>query len=133
MRPRFSRFITLVAVAATFACGGEVAAPTTPAVVGTYTATTFTLTRDGTTLDELAEGVSLTITLAPDGTTSGSLDVPELPPISMAGTWSVKGDTVTFSQPVETFVRATPWRVTPGQLEGERGSERLTLRVILTR
>lgn len=92
------------------ACGDgtEITAPVTP--VGTYDATTFTISGP-VQGDILASGGSMTITLMADGTTTGSLFIPgslaggtDLN-ADMAGTWSLAGSTVTFQQTADTFVR----------------------------
>jgi hypothetical protein len=58
------------------ACGSDSTGPTIASVAGTYTATTFTATRSTGTTDLLAGGATVTATLNPNGTTTGSLHVP---------------------------------------------------------
>lgn len=133
--------ILSVSVFLTGACGGD--APTGLSqsdLAGDYQATTFTVTEDGSTTDVLAEGGSLEITLAADGTSSGTFVIPasftesgEEEQASMAGTWSVSAGTVTFDQPADTFVRDMAFSVVSGRLEGEETFGDETLRVVLTR
>jgi hypothetical protein len=83
--------------------------------VGTYTATLFRITPDGGTItDVLAAGGSLHITFDRTGATSGTLIIPAgitgaAVNASMAGTATITGLTVTFSQSADTFVRQATW------------------------
>lgn len=107
-------------------------------LVGSYQATTFTVTTDDGTTDVLAEGGSLDITLAADGTTSGTLIIPatqsesgEEEQASMSGTWSIESGTVTFEQDADTFVRDMGFQASEGRLEGEETFGEETVHVIL--
>ena len=103
-------------------------------VVGTYTATTFTTTTGGVTTDELDEGASLDIVLSANGNTTGSLVAPGgSPTLSMAGSWSLSGNTVTFSQPADSFVRNMSFQVSGNTLMGDETFSGTRIQVILTR
>ncbi len=106
--------------------------PSVAAIAGTYIATSIATTREGVTRDQLATGVTLTIVLAPDGTTTGSLFVPGAP-VDMSGTWSHAGATVRIAQPIETFVRHIPLQATPSQLIGDAPFSGTTIRVTLSK
>ena len=113
--------------------------PVTPeSIAGTYEAGTFTLSGQ-VSADVLAEGGSLTITLNADGTTSGSLLVPAALnegvdfTADMAGTFSLVGDSLSFSQNADSFVRDMSWTVNGSDIEGSGTFSGTTIVVVLNR
>jgi hypothetical protein len=122
----------LSAVAALAACGDDeilVSSPSMQSVAGAYTATTFSITAGGTTggstSDVLTQGGSLQMSLAAGGSTTGRLVIPTAVAgaavdASMAGSWTLRGDTVRFTQAADTFVRDTPFLVRGNTLVGDR-------------
>jgi len=125
--------LSVAAVTMVLACGGdEVAAPSPPDVAGAYSATSFTTTTNGVVTDQLAEGVTFAITLAPDGTTAGSLAILG-GSMDMAGRWALAGSIVTFDQAADTFVRQMSFRVSPNHLQGEGTFGGTTIRVTLAK
>ncbi len=83
---------------------------------GTYSATVFRITPDGQPpVDVLQAGGSLSITFDQSGGTTGTLVLPAgvtggaAVNASMAGTATITGLSVTFSQTADTFVRAATW------------------------
>lgn len=94
-------------------------------LVGTYHATELFGEDQGTPRDLLDEGGSFTITLAADGTTTGTLFLPNAGEAgedinaSMAGTWTLDEDnkTVNFIQSADTYVRDAVWQVEGDRLE----------------
>lgn len=122
--------------AAAFSCSDS----TEPdeSVVGSYAATTFTLSGD-VNGDVLAAGGGMTITLATDLTTRGSLFVPaslnegEDFNADMAGTYTRTGDVLRFTQDADTFVRDVNWQVGSNQLSGTGTFSDVTITVVLTR
>jgi hypothetical protein len=110
MRRRAFRFAH-AALLVLYACGGSDSfTPTEETVAGTYEASTFTLTSFTGTTDLLLAGASVDATLAPDGTTSGRLFVPDGEEDGsdldedLTGTWTLSGQTVTFNQTADTFI-----------------------------
>jgi len=107
----------VVGIAAMIACGSDSAAPPS-ALVGTYNAFTFTTTGSSGQTNQLSAGSTLTINLAANGSTTGHLHVvasgsnPVLD-ADMAGTWTQTGNSVTFSQAADTFVRNMTFAVAP--------------------
>ncbi len=99
----------------------------------------FTTTENGQTTDWVARGASLKIELAADGTTSGRLLVPGADEdggdfdASMAGSWTLKGDTVRFQQDADTFVRDMPFLVKGGRLVGSEDFGDVRIDVTLSR
>jgi len=85
----------------------------------------FTVTSGVGTTDLLAIGATVDATLAPDGTTSGRLFVPgageggaDLDE-DLTGTWTLLGDTVTFDQTADTFIRDADFIAGRNTLTGE--------------
>jgi hypothetical protein len=109
--PRLARLFGLLILSPAVACSDYTSAPNPPEGVGSYAATTFTTTANGVTQDQLALGVTLTLTLAADGTTAGSLLVPAASdtPVDLAGTWSRAGTVVTFHHATPTFIDVLPF------------------------
>jgi len=112
MRQLFRRSSSLLLIglpALLLACGDSTSPGTT--VAGNYTAVFFNTTpTGGTARDEIQAGSTLTLNLNSDGTTSGHLHVAAngASPVfdaDMAGTWSLNGDVVSFTQAADTFVR----------------------------
>jgi len=93
-------------------------------IVGTFLATTFTVTPAGeATLNALALGSTLGINVANNLVTAGTLVMPPNvtggPTIvaSMAGTAVVTGSTVRFAQTADTFVRDLTFTLVGNQLQ----------------
>jgi len=119
MRPLLKRARTTLLIclpAFLLACGDS----TSPGVteVGSYSALTFFTqpAGGGVTRDELQAGGTMVLTLNSNGTTSGHLHVAAngtTPAFDadMAGTWSLNGDVVNFTQAADTFVRNMAWTV----------------------
>jgi hypothetical protein len=103
-----------------------------------YGALKFT-TSDGETTDWLAEGAKFTIDLAGDGTTTGRLFIPGMEEdgsdfdADLAGTWTLKGDTVRFTHEADTFVRDMPFLVRTNKLEGEHTFDGTKIQVTLVK
>lgn len=124
---------TLTLLVAGAACDDSTG-PDRENVAGTYTATTFTTTTGGVTTDQLEDDASLDIVLFVNGTTSGSLVAPGgSPSESMAGTWSLSGNTVTFSQQADTFVRNMSFQVAGNTLVGDETFSGTRIQVTLTK
>lgn len=129
----------LAAVALVTACSDSFK-PNTDNVLGDYTASVFTTTDTAGTVDWLQRGGSLTISLGPNGTTTGHLFVPgaaeggaDLDEI-LLGDWTLSGNTITFSMPaVDTFVRDMTWSVSKNQLSGDHTFSGTRIRVVLTK
>ncbi len=135
MRLLGTQALLLVAVACWASCGD----PSSPdSIAGNYIANTFTLSGD-LVADVLDEGGHLTITLNADNTMSGNLFVPasasggDKMDASMAGTHSVVGDTVTFNQDADTFVRDLSWIFDGSELSATESFSGVTVTVVLGR
>jgi hypothetical protein len=119
------------------ACGGGdatgVFSPTMTNVAGSYHATTFT----AGLADLLSIGATVDITLASNGTTSGHLSVPTAGDNGgtlqedLAGTWSLSGNTVTFSQTSGTLIQSAEFTATENQLSGSGTFETVPLTIVL--
>lgn len=108
--------------------------PTSSDIVGVYAATTLTTTTSGVATDQLAAGASLTITINSDGTTTGRLVAPDAGfDESMAGTWTLSGNTVEFTQSADSFVRNMAFTASRNRLEGQKDFGGTVVRVIMTK
>ena len=120
-------------------CGDDDAfSPTPENVSGSYSASAFTVTSSSGIVDLLASGASLRITLASDGATAGRLLLPSGDANGdhdedLAGTWALRGDTVTISPRGPSLLRFTQFTAARDQLTGERLLSGETLRLVLTR
>lgn len=141
MRTRIRGGAALMFVLAIAACGDddEVFNPTVDDVAGSYTATTFTVTSGAGEVDLLGIGASVTATLDADGTTTGRLLVPgagegggDLDE-DLAGTWSLNGSTVTFSQSNSTLISDVDFAVGPNTLTGEGTFQGSLILLVLSR
>ena len=118
--------------AALAACGDDeilLSTPTRQSVAGSYTASAFTTTAGGTTggsaTNVLSQGGSLQMTLGANGSVTGRLILPTAVAgaavnENLAGSWTLSGDTVRFTQTADTFVRDTPFLVRGNTLVGDR-------------
>lgn len=122
-------------------CGGDddPFSPTVQDVAGSYQASSLTGTQSGITVNLLSLGASVEMVLNEDGTTTGRVFAPGLDEggqdldIDLAGTWTLQGETVTFSHPGDTFIRDVPFTARPNQLQGEGTFRTVTIRLTLTK
>jgi hypothetical protein len=130
---------TLLAAAALALACGDSTAPTMASVAGTYQATTFTVLQNGATTDLLANGSSLALTLAADGTTAGRVFVPGGGEAGadfdedLTGTWVLQDSTVTLDHPADTFLRDMTFTVGDRRLSGEATFSGTTITVVMTK
>jgi ABC-type oligopeptide transport system substrate-binding subunit len=107
---RRSSLLLLIGLPALLLACGNSTGPWAPPL-GNYIAKVwFTTPQGGSQRDELAAGSTLTLNLTLDGLTSGHLHLAAFgtnPVVDadMAGTWSLNGKDVTFTQTADTFVR----------------------------
>jgi len=111
-----------LASSAIVGCGSD--APNQPSsIAGVYTATVFRVTPTGQpTIDVVAQGGTLSITIASDNTASGTLSLPASVAgtpftASMTGTVVQTGTTVRFEQTADTFVRDLTFTVVGNTLQ----------------
>ncbi len=120
-------------------CEDDVLGPDMQSVAGTYTATEFTITTGSGAEDLLTMGGSIVVTLAADGTTSGSVFVPSVGgagelDASLDGTWQLAGRTITFSHAADTFLRDMTFRYTDqGTITGDEVFANALIEVVLER
>jgi hypothetical protein len=99
-------------------CGSDNPVQPTGNVAGSYHATQFVTTGSSGQTNQLLAGSTVSIDLLPDGTTTGHLHLaasaanPVLD-ADLAGTWTQSGNTVTFDQPSDTFLRDIEFTVVP--------------------
>lgn len=125
------------------ACGGEDSTgPSLSAVVGTYSATTFTAAIGGTTHSILADGGAITLALAADGTSTGRVIVPGAGENgadideTLDGTWTLSGNTITLSDSTstsDTLLEDLPLQVSGDTLVGDGSFSGIVVHLVLTR
>ena len=140
---RISRSLLLIGLPALLlACGGS-DEPSSSPYAGSYVATSWTTTGNSGQQHPLVNGSTLQITLAENGTTSGHLHFaasganPALD-ADMAGTWTVSGNVVDFTQAADTFVRDMLFTVDSDihgvmTLTGDQGFSGTRIQITLTR
>lgn len=115
--PSAIQTVLLLTLAATMLACSEANDPDS-AAVGAWHATRLTITDNGTATDALEAGVTITMNLRADGTTSGTAHIPAAldetgleQDESLAGTWSFDADSthINFEQQSDTFIRDDPW------------------------
>jgi hypothetical protein len=134
------RFLPLAVALLLSSCGSDNSfSPTVENVSGSYSATSFTAASTAGTLDLLALGASVHVTLAANGTTTGRLLVPggdgaggDLDQ-DLAGTWTLSGDTVTFNPTGASVIQGAQFTAARDQLTGEGTFGDQTLRLVLTK
>lgn len=122
-------------------CGGDdLSSPSRTAVVGTYEATSFTVTQSDITADLLNLGATLSLTLAQDGTATGHLIAPHFGPggsdlnEDLTGTWTLSGETVSLSLPqATTFLQDATFRFDSSRLIGDETVNETRVQLVLTR
>jgi hypothetical protein len=113
---RISRSLLLIGLPGLLlACGGS-DEPSSSPYAGSYVATSWTATGNSGHQDHILAGSTLQITLAANGTTTGHLHLAATAanPVfdaDMAGTWTVSGNVIDFTQVADTFVRDMPFTV----------------------
>lgn len=124
----------------TLSCGGDDSfSPTVENVAGSYQASTLTGTQSGITVNLLSLGATVAIVLNEDGTTTGRVFAPGLDEggqdldVDLAGTWTLQGETVTFNQTGDSFIRDVPFAVGRNRLQGEGTFNTVTVRLTLTK
>jgi len=130
---------SLLAAAAVVACS-DAFKPTIDNVAGDYTLRKFETTDTSGTIDWVQRGATMTISLAPFGTTIGDLFMPgageggaDVETI-LVGDWTLSGNTITFDMPaIDTFVRDMPWTATENTLSGDHTFAGTRIKVVLTK
>jgi hypothetical protein len=129
----------LFGIAALVACGSDSTAPST--VAGTYLATQFVTTGSSGQTNQLLAGSSLLLHLAANGSVSGQLHIAAtngnpVADADMAGTWAQTGNTITFTQAADTFVRNMTFAIVATgslwELVGDGGPVGTRIQITLT-
>lgn len=110
VRPRTTALLAMCIAMWSSACGGD-SGTQASIIAGNYTATVFRVTPSGqSVIDVLAQGGTLSISIAADNSTTGSISLPASVAgtpfsASLSGTAVQSGNTVKFQQSADTFVR----------------------------
>ena len=138
-RLRRAAFVSVLAVVGAGCSGDTPPAPVVIDITGNYVATYFHVTPTGKpTIDVLARGGSLTMSIAANNATSGTLVIPQdvfgsAVNVSMAGTVAKSGYSVQFQQSVDTFVRTVGWLAGGGTIATDVNDGSSRIEVVLTR
>ena len=140
MRVHLGSAVALSLVLALSGCGDDSSfSPTEENVAGDYSASVFTLDVGAGVINQLVQGASVAVTLAPDGTTTGRLFLPgggenggDLD-ADLTGTWSLSRGAVTFDQPSDTFIRNVRFDADRNRLIGEDWSGHQVISLVLTK
>jgi len=129
--------VAAVAVVAAVACSDPFK-PTTENVAGDYSLDRMLIITDtGGAKDWRAAGSTFSISLDPTGTTTGHLFIPGGDEgggdfnADMAGTWALSGDTVSFDQIADSFVRDFVWTARENRIVTDRSIPGLRVIVVL--
>ena len=139
VRTRVALRLALAASAALFACSDDSTGPGMAEVAGTYVATEFTSTVEGTPTDELADGAAIELQLNLDGSTEGSLFLPDAGEggsdvdADLLGTWTLRDGVVELEHATDTFLRDTPLSVQGDELVGDRMFEDVRIQLTLAK
>jgi len=140
MRP--IRSILAVAVAAlSAACTHDSFSPTINSVAGEYHLQSLTTFDSGGPRDWVAMGATLTLSLAPDGTTTGRLFMPgaglggSAVDVSMEGIWTLAFATVEFEPSYDTLLRDVTFVASANRLVGDHAysNSGVSVRIVLTK
>jgi len=137
---RLLTLLTAVAILASILSCSDPFTPNIRNVAGDYHLQSLTVTDLGGPRDWVALGTTLTISLGPNGTTSGCLFMPgggsggaDLD-VDMSGTWTLAVATVEFSPSFE-LLRDVTFIASENRLIGDHayGSSGATVRIVLTK
>lgn len=112
-----------------------------PADGDTFGAIVFTADTAAISRDLIAEGGSIELSLAADGSTTGRLFIPDpaVPDGSndvvedLAGTWTASDGVLTLSQPADTFLRDLRFEFRDDRLVADRRFGGVRVRVVLVK
>jgi hypothetical protein len=126
----------LFGLAALVACGSDSTAPK-QSVAGTYVATQWVTTGSSGQTDQLLAGSGLFLSLGAHSSLAGQLHLAATnSDTDMAGTWTQAGNTITFAQEADTFVRNMTFDIVPDvnrwQLVGVGGFSGTQIQITLT-
>ena len=114
--------LLLVATLAFVACydstGPYAPPPPPPGLEGNWTATAFTTTTAGGTIDRFAQGARVNLTLRADFTTSGSVTA-EGATVPFTGTWDTTQAVLRLHPVNPIFLDRLPFQVRPNELLGD--------------
>jgi hypothetical protein len=111
-------------VLAVIGCGGSNSTAPTARVAGNYAATQFVTTGTAGQTNQILAGSTLYLFLETNGSLFGRLHMAGSGDTDMTGTWTQTGNTISFSQTADTFVRNMTFTALPNgnswQLVGDQ-------------
>jgi len=138
---QIARLLAVAVLALPAACTHDSFTPNVNSVVGDYHLQSLTTTDLGGPRDWVALGATMTITLAPNGTTTGRLFMPGADAggsdldVRLEGNWTLSGKSVEFIQLYYSFVQDVTFFATDNRLEGNHafGLTGVSTRIVLTK
>jgi hypothetical protein len=135
------RLLAAAVAALPVACTHDPVTPNINSVAGDYHLQALTVTDIGSTRDWVALGATMTITLAPNGTTTGRLFMPGADAggsdldVSLEGNWTLSGKSVEFIQLYYSFVQDVTFFAADNRLEGNHafGLTGVSTRIVLSK
>ena len=130
-------FAIAAVAAAAGACSDNAFTPSVDNVAGDYSVLQLVTSADTGSTDWVAAGTTWSMTLHPNGVTTGHLFIPDGngPGIDvdadMAGLWVLSGDTLRIDQTADTFVRDMTYLASENRLTGDRIFGTIRVRVVL--
>ena len=130
--------LRLLAVAALLACS-DAFKPNIENVAGAYNLQSLITTDVTDTTDWVAAGTTLSLALNRNGTTTGHIFAPGAGAggsdfeADLAGTWTLTGDTVRFTQTADTFLRDMAFTAGENRLSGDQTFGGTRIRALLTK
>lgn len=114
--------LSLLLISPLSACSDAVTTGPTPqpsvTLEGTYRTTVFTTTTRFGTIDRIAEGLTMTLTLSGDRSLVGLVFTPTGSAV-VTGTWDTTNALVTFHEEAASFLHQIPFQIQPDGLHGE--------------
>jgi hypothetical protein len=116
------------------ACDDTSTEPTPASLAGSYVATTFTSTTNGTVTNHLQNGGMVTLTLTAAGTTTGQILIPNETNDNLVGTWEIlDDDEIDLDHDADTFIRDMELHIVGNTLVGDRTFGDTRIQIVLTR
>lgn len=106
--------------------------PAQLSIPGSYTATSFTAVTADTVFNLLDEGVSVTITLKPDGSTAGT-QIGDGVATDLTGTWDTSGSRLHLHLQQPSGLARIEFMIAPDTLEGDLPFDTARLHLTLTK
>lgn len=113
-------------------CTPDTTAEPATSIEGTYSATTFTVVISDIAFDLLKQGITLSLTLEPDGSTSGTQNVAGTV-TDLTGQWDTSAHTLHLHLPTQRLLTESGFAIEPDRLRGDPVLGSFAFHLTLTR